>query len=367
MHTNSMVGMGMLLALGGCAATDFEDPWSGPADDAAADESTGSDGADDPGVTTGGDGEDGTDDDGSDGGSSGGDEPPPDDSGDSPPPTGEPPAGGDTQEPFPLDMGDAPGTPGTYKGLPLRLVDNGSPQVTPVDGTIGVVCIGMSNATQECSAYISALGHELTGHSAQVEVVDCAVGGHAIEKWADPAFDHSLWSRCMDRVAQAGLQPEQVRVLYHKAANQFTAEADMMTPLPPYPDPGSDYFNFIDNLSALAARVPEKFPSVQAVYTTSRSYGGYAGQAARGEPLSYEEGHALNTWLADNPELGGIWYGWGPYIWAPDCDQEVRNGSDVCYVREDYQDDGVHPAAGALEKISQMIHEHFLQEDWYAQ
>jgi len=53
------------------------------------------------------------------------------------------------------------------------------------------------------------------------------------------------------------------------------------------------------------------------VYTSSRCFGGYAGNAGRGEPLSYEEGHALNTWLRDNPAVGGVWYGWGPYLWAP--------------------------------------------------
>lgn len=171
----------------------------------------------------------------------------------------------------------------------------------------------------------------------------------------------------MNRLAQAGVTPQQVRVVWHKAADQFTATEDMMDALPPYPDPDSDYFNFIDNLGAFAAKLPQMLPSVQAVYTTSRSYGGYASHPARGEPLSYEEGHALNTWLADNPRVGGVWHGWGPYIWAPDCDQGINNGSGVCYVREDYQDDGVHPAAGALDQISAMLHARLMTEVWYAQ
>ncbi|MEM9461440.1 MAG: hypothetical protein AAGF11_45170 [Myxococcota bacterium] len=86
-----------------------------------------------------------------------------------------------------------------------------------------------------------------------------------------------------------------------------------------------------------------------------------------GRRVSYEEGHALNTWLADHAQVDGVWYGWGPYIWAPDCSSGQRNGSEVCYDREDYQADGVHPAAGALDKIAWMIHEHFLGEGWYAQ
>ncbi len=308
--------------------------------------------------------------DGDSGSTTGGDSgPDPDSSGESGPDSGGgPPPGGNTDEPFPIDRGDSPDTPGTYKGLPLRLVDNGAPEVTPVDGVVGVVCIGMSNGTQECSDFIDKIeSGTLAGVAPSVTVVDCAVGGHAIERWSDPAFDHDLWDRCLDRLSQNGVTPQQVRVIYHKAADQFTAEPDMMTVLPPYPDPDSDYFNFIDNLGAFAARVSGKFPSVQAVYTTSRSYGGFAGQPARGEPLSYEESHALNAWLADNPQVDGVWYGWGPYIWAPDCDLGITNGSDVCYVREDYQADGVHPAAGGLDKVSGMIHQRLLNEAWYAQ
>lgn len=108
----------------------------------------------------------------------------------------------------------------------------------------------------------------------------------------------------MRRQQQSGVRPDQVRVLYHKAANQFTTGPGG-TPLPTYPAAGSDYENFAANLSAFAARVPIEFPSVQAVYSTSRSYGGFTQNAARGEPLSYEEGHALNTWLHQHRDVGG--------------------------------------------------------------
>lgn len=359
-----------LLLLAGCSITSDDSGLDAPmlagdgTDDSAGDAAGDAASTDDTGATEGategaGTGSDpGTSDDG-DAGSDGVDD---GNSGEPPPPPGM-----DTDEPFPIDRGDDPGAPGSYKGLPLRLVDNGQPEVTAVDGVIGVVCIGMSNATQECSDYISKLESGALGEvSPAVRVIDCAVSSHAIEKWNDPAFDDALWNRCLDRVAEAGLGVEQIRVLYHKAANQFTAPLDdPMTPLPPYPDPDSDYLNFVDNLGAFAQRVPQMFPGVQAVYTTSRSYGGFSTKPARGEPLSYEEGHALNTWLADNAEVGGVWYGWGPYIWAPDC-ADGTNGSDVCYVREDYQEDGVHPHAGARDKISAMIHARLLAESWYA-
>lgn len=274
-----------------------------------------------------------------------------------------PDAGGgtvDTDSPLPLDRVGGAGEPATYKGLPLGLVDNGAPEVTPVRGVIGVVCVGMSNATQECRAFLQRLlgawGAEV---NPQVRVVDCAVGNHAIERWNDPAYDAVLWDACRTtKLAAAGLSPDQVRVVWHKAANQFGVPV-------PYPDPQSDYFAFRENLAAFSRRVRAELPSVQAVYTSSRSYGGFSTRAERGEPLSYEEGHALNGWLAGNPSVDGVWYGWGPYLWAPDCATGVTNGSGSCYVPGDYQADAVHPAAGALDKIARMIHARFLREAWY--
>ncbi len=277
------------------------------------------------------------------------------------------PPGVDTTAPFPIDRGDdGSHTPGTYKGLWLRLVDTGSPAVTPVDGVIGVVCVGMSNANQECDDYIERLR---TDYAAQVNpavrVVNCAVGGHAIERWIDPAFDATLWDTCITRrLAEAGVRLEQVRVVYHKAANQFTTLPGG-SPLPAYPAAGSDYENFKRNLADFALRVKVEFPAVQAVYTTSRSFGGYADSPSRGEPLSYEEGHALNAWLRDNPAVNGVWYGWGPYIWAPSCLSGVTNRSGVCYDRADYVSDGVHPAPAGRAKVSAMIHARFLKDSWY--
>ncbi|MBP9088897.1 MAG: hypothetical protein KBG15_22425 [Kofleriaceae bacterium] len=132
-----------------------------------------------------------------------------------------------------------------------------------------------------------------------------------------------------------------------------------------YPDPGSDYFSFRKDLSSFAVRVRPHFPAVQAVFSTSRSYGGYNDRFERSEPMSYEQGHALNSWLQEHPVVDGVWYGWGPYIWAPDCATGVKNARGVCYERADYQSDGIHPAAGAGAKIATMIHERFLEQPWY--
>lgn len=276
------------------------------------------------------------------------------------------PTGADTSQPFPLDRGDDAATPGTYKGLALRLSDNGSPTVTAVDGVIGVVCVGMSNANQECANFITRLTTEYASAvNPAVRMVNCGVGGHAIERWMEPAYDAVLWDDCISRrLPFAGVRLDQVRVLFHKAANQNTVGVNGAA-LPTYPASGSDFDNFRGNLDRFAARVTSKFPAVQAVYTSSRSYGGYSGNAARGEPLSYEEGHALNLWLRDHPAVDGVWYGWGPYLWAPACGTGVRNAGGVCYDRADYVDDGVHPSPSGQAKVSALLHARLLREPWY--
>ncbi len=272
----------------------------------------------------------------------------------------------DTHEPVALNAAPHDTVPTTYKGLPLRLVDTGHPLVTPVDGLIGVVCVGMSNARIECDAWLDGLASSWEDEvDPVVRVVNCAVGGHAIEKWIDPSFDASLWDACRDhRLRQAGLRPDQVRVVVHKAANQFGIAADG-SGLPPYPDPGSDYFAFLDHLDAFAARIPVELPSVQAVYTSTRSYGGFTSRVSRGEPLSYEEGHALNSWLASTPSPGGVWYGWGAYLWAPRCGTGPTDATGFCYVRDDFRTDGVHPSEVGAPRIAERLHAWLLNEAWY--
>ncbi len=268
---------------------------------------------------------------------------------------------------FPIHLpATAAGAPDDYKGLPLRLTERAPPSVTPVDGVIGLVCVGMSNGSQECEAYRTQLAGSFGAEvNPAVRVANCAVGGHAVERWIDPAFDGTLWERCIEQVLPAaGIRVDQVRVIHHKAANQFTVGPGG-APLPLYPHPESDFQVFRENLSSFASRVRDWFPGVVAVYTSSRSYGGFAGSQNRGEPLSYEEGHALNLWLAENPEVDGVWYGWSAYLWAPACDTGVVNGLGICYERSDYVADGVHPSQEGRLKIAEIMHRRWMEEPWY--
>ena len=272
----------------------------------------------------------------------------------------------DTEDPYPIhvDSTDAD-APETYKGLPLELTINAAPTVAPVEGSIGVVCIGMSNAFEECAKYVNQANWDWASDiNPAVTIVNCARGGHAIERWIDPSFDDVLWDTCVTRLADEGLEPRHVKVVLHKASNQFTTYPNGQV-LPPYPDPDADYFNFLDNLDAFALRVPAEFPAVEVVFTTSRSYGGFSTLAQRDEPIAYEQGHALNVWLEDNPTVAGIAFVWGPYIWAPECSTGITNGIGLCYNRSHYETDGIHPSPSGEAMIAATWHQHLLEQAWY--
>jgi len=272
----------------------------------------------------------------------------------------------DTLEPYPIHHeSSVSNAPLTYKGLDLMLTDSGTPVINSEDGVIGMVCIGMSNASQECERYIQGIRTVFADEvSSNVRLINCALGGHAIERWNDPEFDPALWDRCTDLITEAELSLSDIRVVLHKAANQFTIGPNRQ-PLPLYPDPGSDFFAFKENLSVFSERVTTFFPGLQAVFTTSRSYGGYTDRPERGEPLSYEEGHALNQWLLENPSVDDVWFGWGPYIWAPDCSTGVNNGLGFCYDRSDYVQDAVHPSSTGEVKVARMWHLKLSEHEWY--
>lgn len=272
----------------------------------------------------------------------------------------------DTDTPYPIHKNSLDSqSPLTYKGLKLELTDNGEPDVSPYGGVIGMVCIGMSNAAQECDRYKLAIQNVYADEvSDNVKLINCALPSHAIERWNDSEYDNTLWERCTDLISDEGLALSQIRVVLHKAANQYTLDENNQA-LPLYPHEDSDFYRFKNNLSVFGERVTEYFPELQAVFTSSRIYGGFTDRIHRGEPLSYEEGHALNQWLEDHQSINGVWFGWGPYLWAPECNTGIVNGNGFCYERSDFVQDAIHPTSTGEVKVAKMWHIKLSQYQWY--
>ena len=252
---------------------------------------------------------------------------------------------------------DLMGPNDTYYGLPGGLVDNGVPTVTPTNNKIIIIAISMSNGFQEFNRFIELYRNHPDVEN-QIELVNCAVGGSALERWLT---ENTLWSRCKDKIDDLSA----VKVVWAKNANQFTEHGRTL------PDEQADYYDLVDNIGALSQRISEEFPSVQAVFHSSRIWGGYVSenkQAARGEPISYEGGYAINTVIEQYKagELTGTpWIGWGPYIWANGL---TPNASGIFWDLSDFQDGGVnqHPSINGATKVADALHEFFMQFDWYA-
>ncbi|MEZ4700761.1 MAG: hypothetical protein R2834_10560 [Rhodothermales bacterium] len=265
---------------------------------------------------------------------------------------------GTANQMIPLDM---MGPNDTYYGLKGGLVDNGTPTVETADGKIIIIAISMSNGFQEFSRFIDLYeGHPDV--SDQIVLINCAVGGSALERWLS---EQTLWDRCKDNVTQK-YQLNQVRVVWAKDANQDTADGITL------PDAQADYYDLIANIGALSQKIGQEFPSVQAVFHTSRIYGGYVEdlkQGARGEPISYEGGFAVNAviekWKAGQLP-GSPWIGWGPYVWAKG--EEIPNASGITWTRLDYQGtngDNQHPSEAGAKKVADALHAFFMQFPWY--
>ncbi len=269
--------------------------------------------------------------------------------------------GGSTNEMIALDLMSPSDT---YYGLHGGLVDNGEPAVTASNGKIIIVAISMSNGHQEFSRF-AELYENHADVSNDIVMINCATPGSAIERWIETNADQ--WPECKAKVTKK-YSLDQVKVVWAKNADQFTEHGRTL------PDPQADYYDLVDHIGALMQRIHAEFPSVQAVFNSSRIWGGYVTgekQAARGEPISYEGGFATNT-VIEQFQQGQLpnappWIGWGPYIWANGL---TPNGSGIFWDRTDFQGnngDNQHPSINGSTKVADALHDFFMQYDWYKQ
>ncbi|HEV8292217.1 MAG TPA: hypothetical protein VGP94_09850, partial [Tepidisphaeraceae bacterium] len=177
-------------------------------------------------------------------------------------------------------------------------------------GKIVLLSIGMSNTTQEFSAFMRLAQGE-GEKNPKLVIVDGAQGGMTAARISNPdeAAGTRFWATVDDRLKASNVSRAQVQVAWIKEADAgptaaFPKHAQILE----------------EELEKVVRLMHERFANLKIVYVSSRIYGGYAKSRLNPEPFAYESGFAVK-WLIEKQikgdrDLKEPWLSWGPYLWA---------------------------------------------------
>lgn len=264
---------------------------------------------------------------------------------------------------------------GLYHGFPGGLYGGGSDtppaahldaalaraaQIVPLDaagnpaaagGKIAMLSVGMSNTNYEFTRFISVAGADPARNPGLV-IVNGAQGGKAADSWIDPAAP--TWTVADQQLAQAGVTPRQVQVVWVKQAlahpsglGTFPAHAQALE----------------TDLEDIARNLLIRYPNVKLAYFSSRTRAYTADPAGLNpEPFAYESGFAVQWMIAKqtagdaslnfDPARGAVRAPlllWGPYLWA---DGLVPRSDGFTWACQDTQADFTHPSSSGQQKVT---------------
>ena len=160
-------------------------------------------------------------------------------------------------------------------------------------GKIILISLGMSNTTQEFSAF-KTLADADPNKSPKVTIVDCAQGGQAAYQWAYPqstSNGRTPWDVMDQRLLAAHVTAPQVQVVWLKQAEinpaqwgDFPAHAQVLR----------------NDIAIILGKLTTKFPNLRLAYLSSRIYAGYATTTLNPEPYAYESAFSVR-WLIEAP------------------------------------------------------------------
>ncbi len=233
------------------------------------------------------------------------------------------------------------------------------------EGKIVLISVGMSNTTQEFSAFQRLAADDAALHPAVV-LVDGAQGGMDAEAWAQPEAAlrrgrPNPWDTLARRIDQAGVTPRQVQAVWLKQARinpallgEFPRHAEALS---------TDMERIVDELA-------KRYPNLRIVYLSSRIYAGYARGPLNPEPYAYESAFAVRSVIqrqmagdrAATPVLL-----WGPYLWT--AGERGRASDGLVFTPDDLAQDGTHPSRQGREKVARQLLAFFKSEatsrEWF--
>lgn len=219
-------------------------------------------------------------------------------------------------------------------------------------GKIGFASIGMSNTEMEFGWFDSVASATPDLNPAVVRV-NGAQGTRTAEQWADP--DSLVWDVFDQRVAEAGLTPMQIQVVWVKLAEGRPAS------LGAFPRHAQ---RLQAHLVFTLRNAKARYPNLALAYLSSRTraYTTVA-DSLNPEPYAYESGFAVQTvvaqQIAGNPLLRHQgadalvpWVAWGPYLWA---DGTKPRSDGFTWECSDTSDDFVHPWFSGQQKVAEQL------------
>ncbi|MCI0395216.1 MAG: hypothetical protein L0322_09805 [Chloroflexi bacterium] len=256
---------------------------------------------------------------------------------------------------------------------PLTPAGNPSP-----DGKYVLLSIGIANAAHEfCGQTPNDCQPETFGGQAaqspevdhtNLVIVNGAIYGGDAARWESPAAES--YDRIRDQaLTPLGLGEAQVQVVWLKVANSNAANQ------PSLPDPQADAYLLLQELGNIVRALQARYPNLQQVFVSSRSYGGYATNQVNPEPYAYESGFAVK-WLieAQIQQMAGggrpidgpagnlnynrvaPWIAWGPYLWA---DGANPRADGLTWQPADFEAEGVQLSRRGEQKAGALLLDFF--------
>jgi Bacterial Ig-like domain (group 2) len=294
------------------------------------------------------------------------------------------------------------------------LDQNGNPNSK---GAIVFVGIGMSNATEEFSAFVSTAKNTTGVNHTTLAIEDGALGAATACYWtvaqgqtgtACPQAAGTLLNNQYDRVRDTvlaadikapsapsgcGVPPnpvpclteKQVQVLWIKNANPRPAISNWRllcdaTVSGCVNDLGTEAINYESQLGKIIRAAKSRYPNLQQIFLSTRIYAGYATDGLNPEPYAYEYGYSAK-WLIEaevqqmrpsgpvDPVAGDLsytngsaaWTAWGTYLWADGTTPRVDG---LVWQASDFQADGTHPGPTGVTKVVNLLMTFYLSSPY---
>jgi uncharacterized protein (TIGR03437 family) len=219
------------------------------------------------------------------------------------------------------------------------------------NGRIVLLSIGMSNTTQEFSAF-KAIADRDPEKNPRVMLVDGALGGWSADRVV--SNPEGYWTQVDERLQAAGVTAAQVQAMWFKDADAA-----------PSGDSTKAAQVLQDHLKTIVLSFRPRFPNLALVYISSRIYAGYASSNLNPEPYAWGSGLSVK-WLIEDQIHGSAdlsyasgaapWLAWGPYLWA---DGLKRREDGLTWACSELQDDGTHPSSAGQQKVALMLLDFF--------